>query len=214
MFIADSLRWNQSGRSRDRASKAARFQRAFHDFRQSGSGCLLAVRRLRSPCCNASSWMRRNGWIRKADPCAELLHVVAGAGSHAACDYSGWAVKGWRGGLLAGLFFVLPGAVVMLGLSALYIAFGHVEVVAGLLFGLKAAVLAVVFEALYRMAKRTLTSGFSYAVAIAAFIVIALLKTAVSACCAACSFGRRSAPYRAGQRGGNWKPPFSQSLPL
>ncbi len=90
--------------------------------------------------------------------------------------YSGWAVKGWRGGLLAGLLFVLPGAVVMLALSALYIAFGHVEIVAGLLFGLKAAVLAVVFEALYRMAKRTLASGFSYAVAIAAFVAIAFLK--------------------------------------
>ena len=90
--------------------------------------------------------------------------------------YCGWVVKGWRGGLLAGLLFVLPGAVVMLALSTLYIAFGHVEIVAGLLFGLKAAVLAVVFEALYRMAKRTLASGFSYAVAISAFIAIAFLK--------------------------------------
>ncbi len=60
--------------------------------------------------------------------------------------YSGWAVKGWRGGLLAGLLFVLPGAVVMLALSALYISFGHVDIVAGLLFGLKAAVLAVVLK--------------------------------------------------------------------
>ncbi len=64
----------------------------------------------------------------------------------------------------------------MLALSALYVAFGHVDVVAGLLFGLKAAVLAVVFEALYRMARRTLASGFSYCVAVAAFIAIALLK--------------------------------------
>ena len=90
--------------------------------------------------------------------------------------YTGWAIKGWRGGLLAGLLFVLPGATVMLALSALYVAFGHVDIVAGLLFGLKAAVLAVVFEALYRMAKRTLASGFSYLIAIAAFVAIALLK--------------------------------------
>lgn len=90
--------------------------------------------------------------------------------------YAGWAVKGWRGGLLAGLLFVVPGAAVMLVLSALYVAFGHVDVVAGLLFGLKAAVLAIVFEALYRMAKRTLASGFSYAVALAAFVAIAFLK--------------------------------------
>ncbi|MEN5276912.1 chromate efflux transporter [Brucella sp. TWI432] len=90
--------------------------------------------------------------------------------------YTGWAIKGWRGGLLAGLLFVLPGATVMLALSALYVAFGHMDIVAGLLFGLKAAVLAVVFEALYRMAKRTLASGFSYLIAIAAFVAIALLK--------------------------------------
>lgn len=90
--------------------------------------------------------------------------------------YTGWAIKGLRGGLLAGLLFVLPGATVMLALSALYVAFGHVDIVAGLLFGLKAAVLAVVFEALYRMAKRTLASGFSYLIAIAAFVAIALLK--------------------------------------
>ena len=53
--------------------------------------------------------------------------------------YAGWTMKGWRGGLLAGLLFVLPGAAIMLALSAIYIYFGHVDVVAGLLFGLKAA---------------------------------------------------------------------------
>ena len=117
-------------------------------------------------------WMDQERLIHALNFCM----LLPGPEAMQLATYSGWAVKGWRGGLLAGLLFVLPGAVVMLGLSALYIAFGHVEVVAGLLFGLKAAVLAVVFEALYRMAKRTLTSGFSYAVAIAAFIVIALLK--------------------------------------
>lgn len=117
-------------------------------------------------------WMDQERLIHALNFCM----LLPGPEAMQLATYSGWAVKGWRGGLLAGLLFVLPGAVVMLGLSALYIAFGHVEVVAGLLFGLKAAVLAVVFEALYRMAKRTLASGFSYAVAIAAFIAIALLK--------------------------------------
>lgn len=117
-------------------------------------------------------WMDQERLIHALNFCM----LLPGPEAMQLATYSGWAVKGWRGGLLAGLLFVLPGAVVMLALSALYIALGHVEIVAGLLFGLKAAVLAVVFEALYRMAKRTLASGFSYCVAVAAFIAIALLK--------------------------------------
>ncbi|WP_176036804.1 chromate efflux transporter [Brucella tritici] len=117
-------------------------------------------------------WMDQERLIHALNFCM----LLPGPEAMQLATYSGWAVKGWRGGLLAGLLFVLPGAVVMLALSGLYIAFGHVEIVAGLLFGLKAAVLAVVFEALYRMAKRTLASSFSYTVAIAAFIAIAFLK--------------------------------------
>ncbi|MFQ0813522.1 chromate transporter [Brucella anthropi] len=117
-------------------------------------------------------WMDQERLIHALNFCM----LLPGPEAMQLATYSGWAVKGWRGGLLAGLLFVLPGAAVMLALSALYIALGHVEIVAGLLFGLKAAVLAVVFEALYRMGKRTLASGFSYCVAVAAFIAIALLK--------------------------------------
>ncbi len=117
-------------------------------------------------------WMDQERLIHALNFCM----LLPGPEAMQLATYSGWAVKGWRGGLLAGLLFVLPGAAVMLALSAIYIAFGHVDVVAGLLFGLKAAVLAVVFEALYRMGKRTLASGFSYCVAVAAFIAIALLK--------------------------------------
>ena len=102
-------------------------------------------------------WMDQERLIHALNFCM----LLPGPEAMQLATYAGWAVKGWRGGLLAGLLFVLPGAVVMLALSALYVAFGHVDVVAGLLFGLKAAVLAVVFEALYRMAKRTLASGFS-----------------------------------------------------
>ncbi|MCL7996798.1 chromate efflux transporter [Brucella sp. 21LCYQ03] len=117
-------------------------------------------------------WMDQERLIHALNFCM----LLPGPEAMQLATYAGWAVKGWRGGLLAGLLFVLPGAAVMLALSALYVAFGHVDIVAGLLFGLKAAVLAIVFEALYRMGKRTLASGFSYAVAIAAFIAIAFLK--------------------------------------
>ena len=105
--------------------------------------------------------------------------------------YAGWLLHGVRGGLVAGLLFVLPGAIVITALSAIYMTVGHMELVQGLLFGLKAAVLAVVLEALIKVSKRALRGGFMVALAIAAFIAIAFLKLpfpliiAVAALCGA-----------------------------
>ena len=90
--------------------------------------------------------------------------------------YSGWLMHGVRGGLIAGILFLLPGALVITTLSAIYLHYGHVPVVQGLLFGLKAAVLAVVLEALIKVARRALKSRVDVGLAIAAFVAIALLK--------------------------------------
>src|SRR5688572_19039603 len=68
--------------------------------------------------------------------------------------YIGWLMHRTIGGLIAGLLFILPGALVMLGLSALYVLYREVPVVDGLFFGVKAAVLAVVIEAGIRISKR------------------------------------------------------------
>ncbi|HTV68605.1 MAG TPA: chromate efflux transporter [Rhizobiaceae bacterium] len=90
--------------------------------------------------------------------------------------YAGWLLHGVRGGLVAGLLFVLPGAAVITLLSALYFYLGGVPVIAGVLFGLKAAVLAVVLEALVRVSKRALKSRAMVVIAVLAFIGIAFLK--------------------------------------
>jgi chromate transporter len=90
--------------------------------------------------------------------------------------YAGWLLHGVRGGLVAGLLFVLPGAVVITLLSAIYLTVGEVPLVQGLLFGLKAAVLAVVLEALIRMSRRALKGSFMVGLAVAAFVAIAFLK--------------------------------------
>lgn len=90
--------------------------------------------------------------------------------------YSGWLLRGVAGGLLAGLLFILPGFAVIMGLSALYFFHGDLPVVAGILFGLKAAVLAIVVEALIKVSKRALKSRPAWALAILAFIAIAFLK--------------------------------------
>jgi chromate transporter len=89
--------------------------------------------------------------------------------------YIGWLLHGTRGGLAAGILFVLPGALVMLALSLLYALGRGVPVVEGALFGIKAAVLVIVVEALLRIGRRALHTRALVAVAAAAFIGIFFL---------------------------------------
>jgi chromate transporter len=86
--------------------------------------------------------------------------------------YIGWLLHGVRGGLTAGILFVLPGALVMLGLSLLYALGRGISVIDGALFGIKAAVLVIVVEALMRIGKRALKTSVLYGIAGAAFVGI------------------------------------------
>ena len=88
--------------------------------------------------------------------------------------YVGWRLHGLKGGLTAGLLFVLPGAAMMLALSMLYAAYGKLPISEALLTGVKAAVLAVVLEALLRIAKRALKGNADWLLAAAAFVAIYL----------------------------------------
>jgi chromate transporter len=86
--------------------------------------------------------------------------------------YIGWLLHGRRGGLAAGILFVLPGALVMLALSVLYALGRGIPAVEGALFGVKAAVLVIVVEALIRIGKRALRTWALVGMATAAFIGI------------------------------------------
>jgi chromate transporter len=86
--------------------------------------------------------------------------------------YIGWLLHRTKGGLTAGLLFILPGFVSIMALSFVYAAWGSVGAVAALFFGMKAAVLAVVIEAVQRVGKRSLTSGLMRFVAVAAFVAV------------------------------------------
>jgi chromate transporter len=90
--------------------------------------------------------------------------------------YIGWLMHGLRGGLVAGLLFVVPGALVMLGLSFLYALARGVPLVDGALFGIKAAVLVIVVEALVRIGRRALKSNLLMGLAAAAFLAIFILN--------------------------------------
>jgi len=86
--------------------------------------------------------------------------------------YIGWLMHKTRGGLAAGILFVVPGFASILLLSLLYAGFGHLPAVAALFFGLKAAVLAVVVEAVLRIGKRALKSRLLVLLAALAFVAI------------------------------------------
>jgi len=83
--------------------------------------------------------------------------LLPGPEAHQLAIYLGWLLHGARGGLVAGLLFVLPGFLAIMALSLVYVAFGQTPLVAGLLYGVKAAVLAIVLQALIRIGSRALT---------------------------------------------------------
>jgi chromate transporter len=109
---------------------------------------------------------------------ARFLHalnfcmLLPGPEAQKLATYLGWLLHGVRGGLSAGILFIIPGALVMLGLSLLYALGRGVSVVDGALFGIKAAVLVIVVEALIRIGKRALKTTLLLSLAGAAFIGI------------------------------------------
>ncbi|MBI3434055.1 MAG: chromate transporter, partial [Proteobacteria bacterium] len=98
--------------------------------------------------------------------------LLPGPEAQQLATYVGWLMHGWRGGLAAGLLFIFPGALVMLGLCLLYVLARDIPVVAGALFGIKAAVLVIVVEAVIRIARRGLKTHLLLGLAAAAFLAI------------------------------------------
>src|SRR6185295_8019242 len=88
--------------------------------------------------------------------------LLPGPEAQKLATYIGWALHGVRGGLVAGILFVLPGALVMLALSLAYALGRGVAWIDGALFGIKAAVLVIVVEALIRIGKRALKTRLLY----------------------------------------------------
>ena len=98
--------------------------------------------------------------------------LLPGPEAHQLAIYIGWLLHRTRGGLVAGTLFVLPGVISLGLLSWIYATFGNVGSVQGLFFGLKAAVLAVVLEAVLRVGKRAIRGHSMLAIAVLAFIGI------------------------------------------
>ena len=88
--------------------------------------------------------------------------------------YVGWRLRGWAGALIAGWLFVIPGALIVLGLSWLYVVYGAAPLVAAAFDGIKCAVVALVVEALVKVGKRALKTRAALAIAAAAFVALIL----------------------------------------
>jgi chromate transporter len=101
--------------------------------------------------------------------------LLPGPEAQQLATYTGWLMHGVRGGVAAGILFVLPGAFVMLALSLIYALGQGIPLVDGALFGIKAAVLVIVVEALVRIGRRALKTHVLMAIAAFAFIGIFFL---------------------------------------
>jgi len=98
--------------------------------------------------------------------------VLPGPEAQQLATYIGWLMHGTLGGIMAGTLFVLPSLFILIALTWIYIAFGNVPAVAGVLYGIKPAVTAIVVFAAYRIGSRALKNGVLWALAAAAFVAI------------------------------------------
>uniref|UniRef100_UPI003BA86910 chromate efflux transporter n=1 Tax=Stappia sp. TaxID=1870903 RepID=UPI003BA86910 len=102
--------------------------------------------------------------------------ILPGPEAQQLATYCGWLTGGLRGGLVSGLLFILPGAALMLALSIVYVTFGDTGLVTGLFYGVKAGVLAIVVQALMRLAARALRTTLSRMIALLAFAALAFAQ--------------------------------------
>src|SRR5450756_2841535 len=97
-------------------------------------------------------WISEGRFLHALNYCM----LLPGPEAQQLATYIGWLLHKTKGGIMAGGLFILPGIVAIMGLSYVYAAFGNVSFVEALFFGLKAAVLAIVIQAVVRVSKRAL----------------------------------------------------------
>src|SRR6266436_6754517 len=114
------------------------------------------------------NWISESRFLHALNYCM----LLPGPEAQQLATYIGWLLHRTAGGIMAGGLFILPGIIAIMGLSYIYAAYGNVGFVEALFFGLKAAVLAIVIEAVVRVGKRALRNRIMIALAASAFIAI------------------------------------------
>jgi chromate transporter len=113
-------------------------------------------------------WLEEKEFLNALNFCM----LLPGPEAQQLATYCGWKMHGTKGGLAAGILFVLPGACVILALSLVYALIGNVPFVQAVFYGVKCAVLAIVLEALLKVAKKALKSNLDWMVAASAFLAL------------------------------------------
>lgn len=114
-------------------------------------------------------WISERRFLHALNYCM----VLPGPEATQLAIYIGWLMHRGLGGVIAGTLFVLPSLLILIMLSWIYVAFGNVPLVAGVLYGIKPAVVAIVLAAAWRLGSRTLKNRWLVAIAVAAFVAIA-----------------------------------------
>ncbi len=114
------------------------------------------------------NWISESRFLHALNYCM----LLPGPEAQQLATYIGWLLHRTAGGIMAGGLFILPGVIAIMGLSYIYAGFGNVGVIEALFFGLKAAVLAIVIQAVFRVGKRALRNRVMIALAASAFIAI------------------------------------------
>jgi chromate transporter len=117
-------------------------------------------------------WISEKRFLHALNYCM----VLPGPEAQQLATYLGWLMHRTRGGLVAGVLFVLPSLFLLITLSWIYIAYGEVPIVAGLFYGIKPAVTAIVVQAAYRIGSRALKNKLLWAIAAASFVAIFMLE--------------------------------------
>jgi len=117
-------------------------------------------------------WISENRFLHALNYCM----LLPGPEAQQLATYIGWLMHRTAGGIVAGGLFVLPSLFILIGLSWVYMAYGHVPVIAGMFFGIKPAVTALVVHAAYRVGSRALKNAWLWGIAAAAFVAIFALQ--------------------------------------
>ncbi len=119
----------------------------------------------------------RRRWVDEAHFLHALNYcmLLPGPEAQQLATYLGWLMHGVKGGLAAGLLFILPSFFLLAGLAWVYMEFGSLPAVAALLYGLKPAVVAIIVHAALKMGRKTLATPFLACIAVAAFLSLAVL---------------------------------------
>jgi len=117
-------------------------------------------------------WVSESRFLHALNFCM----LLPGPEAQQLATYIGWLLNRTLGGLIAGLLFVLPGFLSILGLSVLYAGYHDLTIVQGIFYGIKPAIIAIVIQAVIRIGKRSIKNSMMFAIAIAAFVSIYFLQ--------------------------------------